>query len=1221
MCPANHTPSNAPISVSLMVENITGDFLAADEAGLKTVSISSATTPGTLDVATKVDDPDGLPGTFKVSIVEGAGYALPASASTSQVTTNVIDPTIYNVAISSSAVTNGITEGHSFEFTVSTLFDVVTDLPISVTITDENGDDLNPSLQGGNATITIPAGSRTAVGVVEMNLAADADGVDAATPGQIKVAVNATENQYRVIDNQNEILIPIKDADVGSETTPRVSLTGPALVVEGEAATYEISASHTPDNAPIMVSAMIANSIGSFLAPHQARMVQVPVSSSTTPGMFEIDTVADDPDSGDGLIHVSLVEGAGYALSREINDTTVSTLVLDPFIPPTLTITPAEPNVIEGRDAEYTITSSTPYIGELDVIINPVHYWGDYLDESDGPNGEDWSSGEDRTITVTFAYDGTNFKAPLILATLIDDNDSDGGSIDVTLKGDTNSPATYSVSTAQDANIAIMPIHKYPSPVVTIRTTAVTVVEGETAEITLEASENPERELPINYIPRETGTNYLEVITQSGLSKVSGQPRRIPLEFTQENPGSTDPWLAKLQVPTQKHAASGGAITIEITLPRGFTIGNPNMATITVNETTIPELTIADSPTTSAGDDALFEVTSDIRFVGNLNVIYRPVETGTSFLDESDGPNGEDWSSGEDRTIPLVFAQDGSDYTATLRLPTENDANSPSGGTINLTLLPDTADPVTYTISPIEDADSAEVSMIQPTGTPILTIADTTGPENANTANSVGKITFTISSNLTSAAPLMVRYQVSEMSGDFLDETTTPSQAAEQTKSLNFRRSNLNDPFTANLEVDIHDDNVKESTGQIKVTLLSDTEDPVTYLVASNGTQEAIGTIYDDDAPELSISAKTPSVTESSSGTTADFTISTEVSPNTMITAIYDLAESSDFIADGINLITNPRLDFTGGKKEVTFSVTVTNDELPEDNGTVTMTLKPDSSNPINYTVAASPDNSAVINVLDDESLPIVSIMADNGDVGEHLGQADFTLTATGLTSETTLMINATPSHINGFGLADFLANDVEDIAADYPVTFSDPDGDNVYIGILSIPIDDDNVVDIGFIIPDVQVTLNTPLDLAKATYKLGSTTMGTITVHDNEVPLLAIRATSSNITEGDNDTADFEIYGVASPDKLLTIRYYIIDSSFVNSDITTAENELDRNYQFAELDFTNGKTTATLSIPIVNDDLAENDGIVKVVFEPSNISPAPYTKDTDNDTAEVCCY
>ena len=164
------------------------------------------------------------------------------------------------------------------------------------------------------------------------------------------------------------------------------------------------------------------------------------------------------------------------------------------------------------------------------------------------------------------------------------------------------------------------------------------------------------------------------------------------------------------------------------------------MATITVNETTIPELTIADSPTTSAGDDALFEVTSDIRFVGNLNVIYRPVETGTSFLDESDGPNSARFGVLVKIELFLSFLhQDGSDYSATLRLPTENDANSPSGGTINLTLLSDTADPVTYTISPIEDADSAEVSMIQPTGTPILTIADTTGPENANTANSVGK--------------------------------------------------------------------------------------------------------------------------------------------------------------------------------------------------------------------------------------------------------------------------------------------------------------------------------------------------------------------------------------------------------------------------------------------------------------------------------------------------
>ena len=131
------------------------------------------------------------------------------------------------------------------------------------------------------------------------------------------------------------------------------------------------------------------------------------------------------------------------------NDTTVSTLVLDPFVPPTLTITPVGTSTLEGSDAEFTLTSSTPYVGELAVIINPVHQRGNYLDESDGPNGEDWSSGEDRAITVTFAYDGTNFQAQFSLATLVEDIMTRAGSIDVTLKNDTNTPATYSISTTQ----------------------------------------------------------------------------------------------------------------------------------------------------------------------------------------------------------------------------------------------------------------------------------------------------------------------------------------------------------------------------------------------------------------------------------------------------------------------------------------------------------------------------------------------------------------------------------------------------------------------------------------------------------------------------------------------------------------------------------------------------------------------------------------------------
>ena len=76
--------------------------------------------------------------------------------------------------------------------------------------------------------------------------------------------------------------------------------------------------------------------------------------------------------------------------------------------------------------------------------------------------------------------------------------------------------------------------------------------------------------------------------------------------------------------------------------------------------------------------------------------------------------------------------------------------------------------------------------------------------------------------------------------------------------------------------------------------------------------------------------------------------------------------------------------------------------------------------------VASSPDNSATVTVIDDESIPIISIMADSGGFGESANQAPFKLTATGLTSTTTLMINATPAE-NGH---DFLTTEVAGTAA-----------------------------------------------------------------------------------------------------------------------------------------------------------------------------------------------
>ena len=176
------------------------------------------------------------------------------------------------------------------------------------------------------------------------------------------------------------------------------------------------------------------------------------------------------------------------------------------------------------------------------------------------------------------------------------------------------------------------------------------------------------------------------------------------------------------------------------------------------------------------------------------------------------------------------------------------------------------------------------------------------------------------------------------------------------------------------------------------------------------------------------------------------------------------------------------------------------------------MTLTADNADPITYTVASSPDNSAIVNVFDDDSLPTISIAADSGEVAESAGTAQFMITATGLTATTTLSVNATPAEDG----SDFLTDAIADTAADFSVQLSDNDGDDTYNGLLAVPLDDDLI---GEMTGDIKLTLN-----AKSTgYHLGSTTEGVITIWDDDAPELKI-SIGNPITEADNLTADFVI-------------------------------------------------------------------------------------------------
>ena len=202
--------------------------------------------------------------------------------------------------------------------------------------------------------------------------------------------------------------------------------------------------------------------------------------------------------------------------------------------------------------------------------------------------------------------------------------------------------------------------------------------------------------------------------------------------------------------------------------------------------------------------------------------------------------------------------------------------------------------------------------------------------------------------------------------------------------------------YTGELEVTLDNDSISEATGGIKLTLNADPDSAETYQLGTN--TEGVLTILDDDAPELNISSANESVNEADN-VTADFVISAAVSPNDKIEVRYNLVEVGEVINNESQNFSpsedkSVELDFSNGVTAKTLSIPIANDTVDEENGTITVTLVGDNASPITYTVAPSPNNSARVEVVDDDGLPQIKISTSTPSIKEG-EQAVFVLTAT----------------------------------------------------------------------------------------------------------------------------------------------------------------------------------------------------------------------------------
>ncbi len=179
----------------------------------------------------------------------------------------------------------------------------------------------------------------------------------------------------------------------------------------------------------------------------------------------------------------------------------------------------------------------------------------------------------------------------------------------------------------------------------------------------------------------------------------------------------------------------------------------------------------------------------------------------------------------------------------------------------------------------------------------------------------------------------------------------------------------------------------------------------------------ATGTILDDDdAPTVSLTPGTVSITEGNSGTTTQvFTVTLSEASGKAVTVHYDTADGtatagSDYTA------ASGTLTFAPGTTTQLITVLVTGDTIDEDDETFTVNL----STPDNATLSAADSSTATI--VDDDDAPTLSI----SDVSQQEGNSGtssfvFTVTLSGATSRTVTVNYATAAGTAAAG-SDFTA-------------------------------------------------------------------------------------------------------------------------------------------------------------------------------------------------------
>ena len=410
-----------------------------------------------------------------------------------------------------------------------------------------------------------------------------------------------------------------------------------------------------------------------------------------------------------------------------------------------------------------------------------------------------------------------------------------------------------------------------------------------------------------------------------------------------------------------------------------------------------------------------------------------------------------------------------------------------------------------------------------------------------------GTVTITVQLTGASGDTVTVHYATSDGTAEAGSDYTAASG------TLTFDPGETSKTFA----VTIADDDVIEASETVTLTL----SDPANADLGTTST--ATLTIVDDDVPDVAFTSATYTGAESDGVVEISVALSA-ASPGT-VTVNYATSDGtaeagSDYTAASGTLTFNP------GETSKSFNVTLTDDDLVEEDETVSLAL----SNPANANLGAQ---STATLTITSEDVPTVAFSSATYSVAENVASGTATITV--VLSGTPVQA-ATVHYATSDGTA---TAGVDYVAASGTLTF--PAGQApVQVFYVSITDDGDSEP-----YETIHLALSNPVNLT-----LASPGTATLTILDNEMPTVSFSSATFSVAENvASGTATITVSLSAPSGDEITVQYATSDG--------TAEAGSDYTAASGTLTFAAGETSKTFWVSITDDDTVEGDETVALTL------------------------